>query len=146
MGSAQWCTSSATIPRMPPDAGVPRAKRKRAKSESKSTLYRRSRTCGWRDRPFRSSRIPTPTASSREGMTGGQSWPMLPPPPAREGGGEGGMVWVGDDPTREQRLRHTFRCSFTGPRKPRPHICKPPGRFTRGLTGHWTRTPSSQPG
>jgi hypothetical protein len=39
--------------------------------------------------------------------------PPPPPPPGREGGG--GMVWVGDDPTREQRLRHTFWCSLPAP-------------------------------
>ncbi len=43
-GSAVWCAGGAYHSGMPSDTGMPQAKRKRAKSESKLTLYRRSWT------------------------------------------------------------------------------------------------------
>jgi hypothetical protein len=75
------------------------------------------------------------TASSREGMTGVSPDHTAPPPAPTRGGGRHGLGRR--RPYAGTKATPYILVFFTGPLKPRPHICKPPGRFTRGLTGHY---------
>jgi hypothetical protein len=140
MGSVQWCASSATIQGCHQMQGC-----HERRGKERSQKVSRHRTAG--HGPVADVTDPSGLAESLLPRVGGwdskfqrgNDWGSVltipPPPHSREGGGR--RHGLGRRrPYAGTKATPYILVFFTGPLKPRPHICKPPGRFTRGLTGH----------
>jgi hypothetical protein len=130
---AKWAGRSQT----PPDAGLPRAKRIRARSEASWRRPAGHGPAADATDPFRTSWIPTPQggwvgqrAPEKELGWGLSQTCLLPPLPP--GGGEEPLA----DP-RRKRGNATVLLILSVTPNPGLTYVNPPDRFTRGLTGHY---------
>ncbi len=121
----------ATRSRTTPDAGLPWAKRKRAKLEVSQWHPAGFEPVADATDPYRTSRIPTPQGGwvgfcelQRRNGAGACLSQCLPPPspPAGAGGGRRGGRPCLTEWRRVQRIRHYVAYSPRHP-EPRPHIC-----------------------